>query len=327
MWLLRLTPSSMRVVLSRVEGETALTPRFLPALALSVICVVTEASSQTLTRAASPPTQKPLPATRPVASTDLAAVTREIAAVRDEITRAEADDAKYSGGLVKAIVGLRLATLRQTLAMLEQRRAASDLNIALRYTVDGKPFVPPSDAAGQLATVEKEIASTRLRIAAAENEVAKYSGGLVLSMALTTLATARQTEAMLDQRRIALTFQLPQFAGLQSDAKASSTSASPALPDVRLLEITDSDARVTERNDTWWKFAWKVTVKNMSASAVVVRATMEFLDKDGFIVDTDDGDGMVVPPNGQETASGFALITMPSATTVAKTAAKVRRVQ
>jgi hypothetical protein len=52
-------------------------------------------------------------------------------------------------------------------------------------------------------------------------------------------------------------------------------------------------------------------------------ANIEFQDKDGFIIDTDRSDTIVVQPNADETATGFALIRPPGASNVARTVAKM----
>ena len=48
----------------------------------------------------------------------------DLAAIQSEITEAQAEDAKYLGGLVKALSTSRIAILRQIEAMLEQRVSA-----------------------------------------------------------------------------------------------------------------------------------------------------------------------------------------------------------
>jgi hypothetical protein len=44
----------------------------------------------------------------------------EIASVQEQIRSAEEDDSRYSGGLVKSLIGARIAILKQTEAMLRQ---------------------------------------------------------------------------------------------------------------------------------------------------------------------------------------------------------------
>jgi hypothetical protein len=282
-------------------------------------------------------------------------VTAEIVTVEAQITVAEAENTKYAGGLVKALIELRLATLKQTRALLAQRATAGDLNVAIRYTADGKPFTLPDGSAAALKVVEDELEGMEPKIAAAEAEAVRYSGGLVQALSLSTVATMRQSQAMLEQKRLSLKYGLPQFIGFAESNKAASvppstttSGASPAtLPLLKGIEyggsakaaepaepaggkdweIVSVDSKVTESNDTWWKYAWRLTLRNKGVAPHAFRATVEFQDKDGFIIDTSDSDTIVVPPNADDTATGFALIRPPGANNVVRTVAKVRVVR
>ena len=260
-----------------------------------------------------------------------------IKSVDVQITAAQAEDAKYSGGLIKSLLGSRIATLGQTKAMLEQRANASAFSIALRYTVDGKAFTPPSDAREQAASVELELAAVRAKIEAGRVEAARYSGGLVLAMTLSSVATMQQTEAMLDQKRLALKYGLPQYLGFASTAagsgtppRATASGASQAGATERarqelaqLFEVVSIDSKVTESNDVWWKFAWKLTLRNKSSEAAAFRATIDFYDKDGFVVDSTTSDTLVVPGSADEAFAGTKLVTTSAARNVTRSGAKV----
>lgn len=261
-------------------------------------------------------------------------VKAEIATVDALILEAEADNAKYVGGLVKALVESRLATLKQTRALLAQRAIAGDLNVAIRYTVDGKPFTLPDGTAAALTSVETELEDMKAKIGAAEVEAAKYSGGLIQAMALSTVATLRQSQAMLEQKRLSLKYGLPQFIGFAESNKAASGSSlaatepppsvSPVEPQAeKNWEIVSVDSKVTESNDTWWKYAWKLTLRNKGTAPRAFSATIEFQDKDGFIIDTSRSETFVVQPNASDTATGYALIRTPGASNVTRTVAKV----
>lgn len=95
------------------------------------------------------------------------ALKASIATVDVEIRATEAENAKYEGGLVKALIESRLATLRQTHAMLDQRANAWTFGIALKYMVDGNLFVLPPTAKDELAAVERELTGLDAEIAAA----------------------------------------------------------------------------------------------------------------------------------------------------------------
>jgi hypothetical protein len=140
----------------------------------------------------------------------------EISSVQTQIRSAEKEDANYSGGLIKSLIGVRIGILRQTEAMLQERSKAFTFGLALKFTIDGKPFVPPDSTNDLLRGVEQEIADNLARIRSQEAEAARYSGGLVQAMSLSTLATMRQTQAMLDQKRLALKYGLPQYVGFRS---------------------------------------------------------------------------------------------------------------
>jgi hypothetical protein len=261
----------------------------------------------------------------------------DIAMLDGEIKIAEAEDAKYSGGLIKALIGARLEILRQTKAMLDQRAKASTFGIALKYVVDGKPFTPSLSAKSDLTGIESELAGLKAKIAAQETEVARYSGGLVYAMGLSTLATLHQTEAMLEQKRLAIQYELPQFIGNAGNPRAPTTTSSSQSPTVVSSqppeqkanddwEIVSVKTRVTESNTTWSKYAWQLTLRNKSNLTQQFEGTIEFQDKDGFIVDTDDCRGLIVPANSEQVFAGFALVRAEVAGNVAKTVAKVHKI-
>ena len=275
------------------------------------------------------------PPARPVAAaspTQRAALNNVIADTDDAIRAAEEESAKYSGGLVKSLIEVRLATLRQTRAMLAQRAAAADFNVAVRYTIDGRTLDAASTS-GDIEALDREIADTKRKIHQQQAEADRYSGGLTQAMLVSALATTKHTLAMLEQKRLALMYSLPQFIGfadkLVPAATSSATGSNRQTPATkpseqqRSWEIVAIDSRVTESNDTWWKFAWKLTIRNKGTAPVLLRGTIEFKDKDGFVVDDDETEVMSVPAGGEQTFTGYALVTTASARAVANVGAKV----
>ena len=83
--------------------------------------------------------------TQPFTPEQNAALDAAIAELDAQIATAEQESALYAGGLVKTLVELRLATLRQTGAMLNQRKQADTYGITVTYTVDGSTFSPGTD--------------------------------------------------------------------------------------------------------------------------------------------------------------------------------------
>lgn len=255
----------------------------------------------------------------------------DIKAVKTEIQEAKEQDALYSGGLVKSLIALRLATLQHTLAMLEQREKSIVHGVKIQYTIDGKPYNAPADLQEQLARIREELRQSEEKIERQKAEVARYTGGLVLAMSLSTLATTRQSHAMLDQRRVALEYGIPIYVGTVNagtdQAKANPTAESSAAQKVQEQdwEIVEIDSKVTESNTTWSKFAWKLTLRNKSDRPQVFDAIIEFQDKDGFVVNDDRGYGFSVPPNSEQVFTGYALIDAKVAGNVARINAKASK--
>jgi hypothetical protein len=254
----------------------------------------------------------------------------DLASIDVEIRRVEKEDVKYSGGLVKALIGSELQIYRQTRAMLQQRSRSWLFGIGLSFTVDGKPFVLPTNAPEQLAAIEREVTETRAKVADAEAEAARYSGGLVQAMSLATAATVRNTLAMLEQRRLALKYSLPQYIGFQRDdtsasprSVASAPVTVPPKPGERHWKIIQIDSRVTESNDVWWRYAWKLTIRNDAETDGSFDATIEFQDSDGFVIDSASESHLAVPAQSERTFTGYSLVSVPGATRVARTNAKV----
>ena len=250
----------------------------------------------------------------------------DIDAVGKQIKVSEQENAKYTGGLVKALIGARLAILRQTEAMLEQREKSWTFGIGVNYAVAGKPFVPPTDADEQLAAVASEIETLDEKIKRAEQDAARYAGGLVLAMKRSAIATMSQTRAMLQQKRLSLKYALPQYMPFVKAAESGTQGEpqnKPEAPSKPRIEVVGVEAKVTEKNNTWWKLAWKLTLRNPTEAIMSYRATIEFHDADGFVVDDDTARNLVVAAGQEKVFTGYALVDASVAGNVASAAAKV----
>jgi len=83
-------------------------------------------------------------------------------AVKARISQARDERKVYGkGSVAHDLISLRIAIHEQTLAMLEQRRLAGKWRTALSYSVDGKSWAPPGDAAKRLAALEARLKNTR----------------------------------------------------------------------------------------------------------------------------------------------------------------------
>ena len=81
-------------------------------------------------------------------------------------------------------------------------------------------------------------------------------------------------------------------------------------------EIIELTYKVTEKNPSWWKFAWQTTLKNNTSSKVDFFINVNFLDREGFIVDDDIENPPIFNPKEHRTIRGFALIDSDIASTV-----------
>jgi len=247
---------------------------------------------------------------------DLGDLHSELEAVRVEIAAAEEKDSMFSGGLIKSLIAVRIEILKTTEALLEQRTQA--LESGAKLTVEVKASEPDPNRASALA---EEIAVQREELKAAGADAAQYSGGLVQAMKLTTVATQEQTLAMLEQEYLIAKYGLG-FPVIKPPIPEQEEI--PQVGQAKTLEVVDVDARITESNPTWEKFAWKLTVKNLTSSSVGFDAIIEFLDDDGFVVDDAREYGLLLGPEEEQTFTGYILIDASVSNNVSQIQGKVR---
>ncbi|MCG6207771.1 hypothetical protein LPW26_24245 [Rhodopseudomonas sp. HC1] len=114
-------------------------------------------------------------------------IDRDRASIQSEIEFAEAESGRYSGGLVKALIDLRIAVLRNSSAMLDQKRAALIRRVSLNYSIEGHSIKEASDQ--ELEGILKDLAQAETKAGNSKAEAERYSGGLLQSMALVKAAT------------------------------------------------------------------------------------------------------------------------------------------
>ncbi|VVO86144.1 hypothetical protein PS903_02027 [Pseudomonas fluorescens] len=127
---------------------------------------------------------------------------RHVETTEQEILNATIDDARLSGGLVKALIGARLEILKINKALVGQRINAIEAG-------------SPVETVTQVSSVDLEAAkaiATELEKAKASNLTAKAEaavyGGLVGAMKASVVATNEQTIALLEQRFLAAKYGL-----------------------------------------------------------------------------------------------------------------------
>jgi len=73
-------------------------------------------------------------------------------------------------------------------------------------------------------------------------------------------------------------------------------------------EITQIASKVTESNDIYEKHAWILDIKNNENRPLLINATVDFEDADGFIISQDFQYGLYIGPNETKRFTGLALI-------------------
>jgi hypothetical protein len=142
----------------------------------------------------------------------------ELKAVREDVSAAEQKNSALAGGLVKALVEVRLEVLKTTEALLQQRINA--LESGARVTIS----IPATQPDAKLAeSLEGDIKVQEDQLKAAQVEAAQYAGGLIAAMKQATVATQEQSLAMLKSRYLAAKYGLPTL-GASGSAKVSPTT-------------------------------------------------------------------------------------------------------
>lgn len=172
--------------------------------------------------------------------------------INKQIKEAEAESAKYAGGLIKTLIESRIQILNYTKAMLEQRIAAKDFNVALNYTLDGTAFHSPENKDELLSEIEREAMQALKEKEALKAEADRYSGGLVRATKLSTVAIKEQQLAMLELKRISLLYDIPIFWSStgQPAREAEPPKVSPTGEDdiSKLITLRILNKRVFEAN-------------------------------------------------------------------------------
>ena len=134
-----------------------------------------------------------------------------------------------------------------------------------------------------------------------------------------------QTLALLDQKRLSLKYGIPLYAASIDGAPPPVAADSVPFPAAEKdWDVVSVDSRVTERNDSWWRFAWRLTMRNTGANDRVFNATIQFQDEDGFVIDSDRGYNLILKAGEEKSFTGFSLVRLPGARNVHQTYAKVQ---
>jgi ankyrin repeat protein len=97
----------------------------------------------------------------------------------------------------------------------------------------------------------------------------------------------------------------------QAGPNAAIASDKPAF---EVLKVT---AKPTEQNNMWWRYGYRLTVRNNGLDDSRQFFEIQFLDVDGYVIDTKT-DEAVIKPGATEIITGETLVNLPGAARVAK---------
>jgi hypothetical protein len=260
--------------------------------------------------------------------------------VHAQIVRAEFEDERATDDFVKTLIAVRLAILRNTEAMLEQKKIAREQGITLTYAVEGAVYRPEPPAPELIAGLEAAIAGTETQVDVARAKAATYSDRAARSTAAASVAILENTLAMLWQRWYAATYSIPYIlADVVAEpeaaaAPAAPAAATPAVPVPRSrpptgggVEMVEINLRITDTTTTWWEMSWWLTLRNVNDEDVRVNATIQFLDEDGRVVDEDEVPDLRLLASQQQVFRGASRIDARIAPRVKSVYAKIRYIR
>ena len=239
----------------------------------------------------------------------------DLANVRAQIEAAKSEATQYSGGLIQALILQRLETLRLTEALLDQRRIALREGAQFTFSV---PATRPDPA--REAKIIQDLLNAKRELSEAESEASRYSGGLVLALAISNVMTQRQTVAILHQAALAARYGLTianidpgavrQTEGVEvkQPTPAETPQESPKMQPARdCLKVADFGSITLDYNDTFAQVAWKVDVQNSCDTPFYIRVRFVLKDVEEFELDSDTKT-IKVPANGMGKARGQMLV-------------------
>jgi hypothetical protein len=236
------------------------------------------------------------------ASTD-SILRADLTLLEQELISVEAENARYSGGLIKSLIEARMQVLKMTKALIEQKIFAVNFDAPMVVVLQTTNVdIRRADS------IEQEMQKQKKAIDEARLEASKYVGGVVHAMKLSTVATLELTLANLQQQYVLAKHGINLPATSHLNAEEEVPTSSSQVPTAKKFEITKIDSRVTESNSSWSRFAWRLTVQSMVDVTLRLDAKIEFQDAEGFILDEGHAYNLILPAREEKTFTGFQLI-------------------
>lgn len=153
-------------------------------------------------------------------------------AIESDIKEANSELARYSSGLIPTLIQSRVEVLKVNRDLVAQRIMAIEFGAPMTVSVDK---VEPDPAL--LTEIEAEMSSLQAEIDKNRQEASRYSGGLILAMKLSTIATQEQSMAMLQSKYLTAKYGIS-FQPAEIVPQQVSAAGEPG--DVRIEEPNDT---------------------------------------------------------------------------------------
>lgn len=152
---------------------------------------------------------------------------QEIEKVNQNISDSITENSKYGeGSALHALITLRLSIYMQTLAMLEQKKAAAWYFPRFSYLVDGKQYYPPDDLGSKISTLENELKTAQKEAELARGK-ASLAGGVIGLLAVMDAETKALTVSQLSYQLIAFRNGFPPYIGSTSNGDSTPSLIQP----------------------------------------------------------------------------------------------------
>jgi len=160
-----------------------------------------------------------------VPSTD--EINSDINNLDEEIVEAQKESDLYKGGLIKNMIDLRIEVLKNTKAMLEQKKKGINRYITIKYKIDGKEYKRPDDFEQRISSIDEEITQTNAEIAEVQLKSDQYRGGLLKTMLEVQISTLKTSLTFLELKKMGLKHDIPIYVPELPSAKSEKTTRKP----------------------------------------------------------------------------------------------------
>jgi hypothetical protein len=155
---------------------------------------------------------------------------KDIQILETQIQSAKENSEQYSGGLIKVLIDMRTEILRNTKAMLDQKKSGIKRFINMKYTIDGRGYDPPKNKDELLTSLQEDINSNQAKKEEVRKQSERYAGGLFKVMLESQMATIDASIATLEQRKLFLKYDIPLYAMMPDKGLTDKESEFKATP-------------------------------------------------------------------------------------------------